>query len=230
MTNMIDEIGNEQSKKCYPGTDILINKKDIRDADELENEEKILTAYKLAILNSGNYSGLDVKLDEDNNFDNNHCFDSKHYLSIHRFLFDELYDFAGQYRSEDISKGKYFCPSDIVSIKLNEYLEDMKHKIYLINSRDRLVLFLAKYFLDLNMVHPFREGNGRTLREYLREYVEFIDQENNFNYELDYTLMNNNTKEKYMRGSIDDDRKLMMEVFDSLVKEKVYKNEKGIHI
>ena len=53
MTNLIDNIGNEQSGYCYPNTDVLVNKKGIMDAEELENEEKILTVYKLAILNSG---------------------------------------------------------------------------------------------------------------------------------------------------------------------------------
>ena len=86
MTNMIDEIGNDQSRYCYPNTEVLINKKDIKDAALLENEEKVLTAYKLAVLNSGDYSNI------------SQTWDANHYLSIHNFLFEELYDFAGQYR------------------------------------------------------------------------------------------------------------------------------------
>lgn len=217
MTNLIDNIGNEQSGYCYPNTDVLVNKKGIMDADELENEEKILTVYKLAILNSGDYSSINMG------------FDVNHYLSIHKFLFDELYEFAGQYRTENIKKGKWFCDIQFMSTNLNETLRDMNSKIKLVNSRDRLVLFLAKYFLDLNIIHPFREGNGRTLREYLREYVEYINIKNGFNFELDYKLMTDDIKEKYLEGSIMDDRKIMMEVFDSLIKEKEYENEKGNH-
>ena len=229
MTNMIDEIGNDQSMHCYPKTDILINKKNIRNLEELENEEKILTAYKLAILNSGDYSALDVELDEDNHFDKIHSFDSKHYLSIHKFLFEELYDFAGKFRDEDTSKSEFFCLAKYASINLKKYLDDMKKNICFVDSRDRLILFLAKYFTHLNSIHPFREGNGRTLREYLREYVEYINEVNGFNYELDYSLMTDDIKAKYFKGSIDDDYKIMMEVFDSLIIEKELKNEKGIY-
>ena len=57
----------------------------------------------------------------------------------------------------------------------------MKNKISTINSRSDLVNYLAYYYGELNMVHPFREGNGRTLRTYflllvheLNKYISFV--------------------------------------------------------
>lgn len=218
MTNMIDQIGDEQSRYCYPGTDILVNKKDIKNIDELEKEEKVLTAYKLAILNSGNYDGIEQ------------TWDVKHYLSIHKFLFDELYDFAGKYRTENISKSIFFCDIRYISTSLNDLLKMMNYNVKKIQDKEWLVLFLSKFFVELNVIHPFREGNGRTLREFLREYVERINEINGLNYELDYKLMNDDLKKQYIEASIKSDDKLAYNVFDNIVKEKELKYEKGINM
>lgn len=218
MTNMIDQIGDEQSRYCYPGTDILVNKKDIKNIDELEKEEKVLTAYKLAILNSGNYDGIEQ------------TWDVKHYLSIHKFLFDELYDFAGKYRTENISKSIFFCDIRYISTSLNDLLKMMNYNVKKIQDKEWLVLFLSKFFVELNVIHPFREGNGRTLREFLREYVERINEINGLNYVLDYKLMNDELKKQYIEASIKSDDKLAYNVFDNIVKEKELKYEKGINM
>lgn len=217
MANLIDDIGKTQSSYCYPDTNILINKKNIKNEDKLNSEEKIITAYKLAILNSGDYSNI------------KQTWDVNHYLSIHKFLFDELYAFAGQFRKEDICKGKWFCDIRFMSINLNETLNEMNKNVKKIKGRDDLLLFLSKYFLDINIIHPFREGNGRTLREFLREYVDRINELNGFNYEINYSLITGELKNKYLYASVKDDERLMMQVFDNILVEKELEHEKNIH-
>lgn len=217
MTNMIDEIGSEQSINCYPGTDVLKNKRDIRDLEELESEEKILTAYKLAILNSGDYSGIQQ------------TWDDKHYLSIHKFLFEELYEFAGKTRNENISKSILFCDYRFINKELKDWLEILDYNINKIVNRKLLIKSLGRSFIELNKIHPFREGNGRTLREFLREYVERVDKVNNLNYELNYKLVTDALRDKYLYASIHSDVEQMEKVFDSLIIEKEYEDEKGTH-
>ena len=223
MRSNIDDVF--KNKFCYENSDILINKLDIRDAEELKKIEIGQTAYKLSLLNLGDYSNI------------KQTWDVNHYLSIHKFLFEELYSFAGEYRDEDISKScepysndcTFFCPQDRVGKELQKTLRNMEDVYIRVNSRDRLVLFLSKFFIDLNLIHPFREGNGRTMREFLREYVERINERNNLNYEIDYT-MDDNLKEQYMKASITLDKTLAYNVFDNIVKEKELNNEKSINL
>ncbi len=215
MTNLIDDIGNEQSRYCYPNTDILINKKDIKDPILLESVERIIIAYKLAILNSGDYSNI------------NQTWNYDHFMSIHKFLFDELYDFAGEVRRENMFKSIWFIPTVNASIMLTETLEKMKKKISKYKTREELIKEIADRFLDLNVIHIFREGNGRTTREFLREYVEEVSKKTNLNYEIDYKLMTDDIKAKYLEASIKDNNALAYDVFDSIIVKKEYENEKG---
>lgn len=221
MSNQLDDVFN--NKFCYENTDVLINKLDIKDPIKLKNIEIEKTAYKLSLLNLGDYSSI------------NQTWDVKHYLSIHKFLFDELYSFAGNYREEDISKScepysndyTFFCPKEKIGKELQRTLRNMEDIYIMVNSREKLVLFLSKFFLDLNIIHPFREGNGRTMREFLREYVERINKRKGLNYELNYD-MDEETKEQYLKSSILLDKTLAYNVFDKLVKEKEIINEKNI--
>ena len=226
MTNLIDDIGNEQSRYCYPNTDILINKKDIKDPILLESVERIITAYKLAILNSGDYSNI------------NQTWNYDHFMSIHKFLFDELYDFAGEVRRENMFKSIWFIPTVNASIMLTEMYEQVFKnydsdlavecmKISKYKTREELIKEIADRFLDLNVIHIFREGNGRTTREFLREYVEEVSKKTNLNYEIDYKLMTDDIKAKYLEASIKDNNALAYDVFDSIIVKKEYENEKG---
>src|SRR5882724_9897772 len=77
---------------------------------------------------------------------------------IHKYLFDGLYDFAGQIRVKDISKGGFRFASSL-------YLEESLKKIDRIaeNTFEEIV---AKY-VEMNIAHPFMEGNGRSMRIWL---------------------------------------------------------------
>ena len=77
---------------------------------------------------------------------------------IHEFLFSDIYDFAGKMRKQNISKGNFRFASYI-------YLEDILLKIDKMpqNTFDEII----KKYIEMNIAHPFREGNGRSTRIWL---------------------------------------------------------------
>ena len=82
-----------------------------------------------------------------------------------------------------------------------------------------------KHYSELNIIHPFREGNGRVLREYLRQVVGFISLNNSLNFELDFSNVNEKDKEHLLNGSIvsaaTGDLEYLKLFFDSTLKEKI---------
>ena len=144
------------SKYCYKNTNILINKLDIREYKELSKYEAKITAAKSL--------GLRLKGITGN-------FDKKHYLSIHNYLFEDIYPFAGLFRTENIAKGNFsFAEWQYIESELNRLLNELKNENYLKDlSKDLLSKRLAYYMAEFNVLHPFREGNGRTIREFIRQ-------------------------------------------------------------
>ena len=98
-------------------------------------------------------------------------FDIPHLQAIHRQLFGDVYDWAGQFRTVGISRGaSTFCvPAYIESyaVDLFKRLTQERHLVDLPLPRftERAAFFLG----ELNAIHPFREGNGRTQREFIRQ-------------------------------------------------------------
>lgn len=141
---------------CYDGTNILINKLNIRDYKSLEKCETSIVSVKLLAM---------AKMGITGNFDNSH------FVSIHRFLFEDLYPFAGSFRTENISKGYFqFAQWEYIETELTKLLNQLKSDNYLSDlSKKDFANKLAYYWSELNVLHPFREGNGRTTREFLRQ-------------------------------------------------------------
>lgn len=77
---------------------------------------------------------------------------------IHRYLFDELYDFAGEIRTVNISKGSFRFANSLYLKEVLEKVEQMPE-----NTFNEII---AKY-VEMNIAHPFMEGNGRTMRIWL---------------------------------------------------------------
>ena len=90
MFSKYDVYTTVQSMYCYPDTDVLINKLDIRDKAELKQAEEEFTAVKQMALLQEPIKGR---------------FTKTHLFRIHRFLFEDVYPFAGHIRKEQISKG-----------------------------------------------------------------------------------------------------------------------------
>jgi len=141
---------------CYEGTNVLINKLNIKDNKTLEKAERKIVLAKLFELRKNKQIGK---------------FDINHFVGIHKYLFEDIYPFAGKLRTENIAKGFFsFAEWQYIEEELTRILEKLKEQDYLKNdSREELVKDLAYYLSELNVLHPFREGNGRTIREFIRE-------------------------------------------------------------
>jgi cell filamentation protein len=96
-------------------------------------------------------------------------YDFAHYKQIHWFLFEDLYEWAGQVRAIDISKKtSKFCLADKIEnqaelvfarLRSEDFFRGLKHSDFV----DEIVDF----YCETNYIHPFREGNGRTQRVFI---------------------------------------------------------------
>lgn len=160
---------------------VLKNKFGITVQDELTNVENKIVVYRLAQLIS-----KEVTIDGN--------FNSKYLQNIHYFLFKDLYDFAGLYREVDIFKTTGFLNYEKIPEELENLITNM-NQIQVINSKFMIADYLANYYYKLIEIHPFREGNGRSIREFIRELTSYKFPE----YELDYSLVD---KRNFLDGVI----------------------------
>lgn len=167
---------NYKSKYTVDEDDkVLRNKLGIWDEDGLNEAERMITSYKLAklYLDTGAQS-----------------FDANHLKSIHKFLFEDIYPFAGEFRRENISKRITFCLVQFIEPELDRTFKNAIKMVPKLVDRDTLLRYITELYSDLDMIHPFREGNGRTEREFIRQYIDFVCKKNNLPpYYLDYNLI-----------------------------------------
>ena len=143
---------NPSSDNCYEGTTCLVNKLGIRDDKKLSEIEAGITFAKAVMLEETPING---------------DFDFEHFKKIHEFLLCDLYEWAGQVRTVDISKKrtKFLDAASIESIA-TKCFSKVKDGYFENLSFDEFVKRIAKFYNDVNYIHPFREGNGRTQRIY----------------------------------------------------------------
>lgn len=147
---------NQKSIYCYKDCDVLKNKLNIKDKKKLQEYEAKITAAKLLSLRQKKITG---------------GFDEKHFISIHTYLFEDIYPFAGELRKENIAKGEFrFAEWEYIPEELERVLRELKNKEGILTSNKKeLSKQLAYYTAELNVLHAFREGNGRTIREFIRQ-------------------------------------------------------------
>ncbi|HIR49020.1 MAG TPA: Fic family protein [Candidatus Faecimonas gallistercoris] len=209
----IDESLDSQSKYCYPNTEVLINKLGIKDQETLEVAERRITTLMLSAIQLRDIPSPSK------------LFSGKYYLDLHKEVFEHIYDFAGQIRDENITKGNTpFCRPEFIYSYLNETLQTLGKKITKIQSKDDITTWLADCYGELNIIHPFREGNGRIAREFLRESVECMDKYLGFNYELAFSDVNEQSSEQFIHASIvsaiTGDNQELKSFFTETLKEK----------
>jgi cell filamentation protein len=146
------------SADCYEGTSCLVNKFGIRDEDKLAEVEAAITFAKATELEVSPLPGR---------------FDDEHYRAIHRYLFAEIYTWAGEIRTVDISKkGTRFVPAAQIPILAEQCFSRLERLGYLRGlPRDAFVKSVTDFYSVTNMLHPFREGNGRAQRVFITQLV-----------------------------------------------------------
>lgn len=139
----------------YPGTDVLRNKADIRSQAKLNHFEYLKTARREADAPSFPMTAAGYK-------------------GLHKHLFDDVYDWAGKVRTVNITKqGSEFSRAASISDELDSRFQRLGWDRQLRDlSADRFAIGAAHHIAELNGIHPFREGNGRTMRVHLEQLGE----------------------------------------------------------
>lgn len=193
------------SKYVYPNTDVLRNKLNIKDNDTLEKAERQLTTIRHMEL-------IDSPIADGN-------WNLKHLQRIHKHLFQDVYDFAGKIREEQIAKGTFQFASPLYIKDMSDDLFKGLRKENFLKGLDKQNMSdrLAHYMAEINVLHPFREGNGRTQREFIRT----LGMSNG--YTVDWTRID---KDEFMKASITsvfDPKDLSKVIYDSIVENEASK-------
>ena len=153
---------------CYAGTNVLRNRMNIRNNELLKNFESDFYSVRQAELIKSPIQGR---------------FSASHLCKIHQYLFGDIYPFAGHFRREDILKGKTrFLSYTEVPEKTKRTLKLLWDENLLQNLQyERYIERAAYYMAELNYIHPFREGNGRSIREFMRCLFLYAGYQVNWN-------------------------------------------------
>jgi cell filamentation protein len=140
----------------YPGTAVLRNLAGLEDALALADREAQTSTLRLAQLAALRLEGN---------------YDLVHLQAFHRFIFQDLYSWAGGLRSVPLAKpDSMFALPEHVERYASELFRRLAAERYLRGlARDEFAERVTHYYAEINAVHPFREGNGRTQRAFLRQ-------------------------------------------------------------
>lgn len=161
----------------YPGTVyVLKNKPGIVDPVKLERYEAMAFIRRHAELTPDFPAGH---------------FDYNHLKAVHRHLFQDLYEWAGQERTINIAKESGpFAITGFIGQEADKVFARLKKDNYLRGlDRDTFCAKSADYYADINALHPFREGNGRTQNALMSQLAHHAG------YELRWSKT---TKEEYL--------------------------------
>lgn len=137
---------------CYPGTSVLKNRLDLRSQEQLDAFEAEITTQR------GHEPFPDGNLDYE------------HYRSIHHHLFQDIFDWAGTIRGVRITKGaSTFCYPENIDAEMRKLFRQLAADNHLKGlAPDAFAAKASHVLAELNAIHPFREGNGRTQNAFLK--------------------------------------------------------------
>ena len=154
---------------CYPDSNVLMNKFNIRDGDKLQEIERKMSYANIVYLGENPLKGV---------------LDLKYLQKIHKYIFGDIYGWAGRIRGgKFFSKGEtVFCVADMIPTYADSIFGKLRAERWLRGlERGEFIERLAYFMGEVNALHPFREGNGRTQR------IFFAELARRAKYELDYS-------------------------------------------
>ncbi len=149
-TSFFDDPHSERGYHCPK------NKFGCTDYRQLQLLEKVFTEKRTIQLEDRDVTGK---------------FDSAHFRSIHKYLFQDVFPWAGEFRVVNISKGtSNFGMAQHIGSALADALDKLRRESFLVSlSPIQFAERSAFYLGEINAIHPFREGNGRAQREFIRQ-------------------------------------------------------------
>lgn len=168
---MLDKYGTGQDPYCYANSSVLVNRFNILNETILQTAESEITLEAAR--------GIPFGLPP---------YDFAYLKNIHRQLFSRIYDWAGMVRTIDLSKGNTrFCTVSRIEPEADKIFKRLADADFFVGyGKEALAESLAELYGDLNMIHPFREGNGRTQRILFEHLAYYCD------YELDWGVVSKN--------------------------------------
>lgn len=168
------------SDGCYENSSVLINKFDIREQKLLDKIEQSIT------------SALIAKAFIEISFTN---VDFNFYKNLHKYIFSDIYDWAGEIRTVNMSKkGTDFCNFKEIEENGVRIFNRLRNTNYLkVLQNETFIDEFTDIFCELNYLHPFREGNGRVQRLFLTMLLK------NLNKKLDFSRID---KDLFMIATI----------------------------
>lgn len=161
----------KMSDYFYKGTYVLKNNLEIKDEEQLNIFERKYTSLRIAKITDPEVKHSPIQ----GNFDFNH------YKQIHHYIFQDIYPWAGELRKCEINKSVIFCLFNFIDELAADYFNGLKYENYYIEYDEATkIAKLVELFGNLNALHPFREGNGRTQRI----FIETLAKINGLNLDL----------------------------------------------
>ncbi len=148
----------ESDPLCYAGTTVLRNMLELTDQNELDEFE--IAMFVIRSEEAWPAGNLDVA----------------HYLALHHHLFQDVYDWAGETRTIRIGKGgNWFCYPEHIQAQLKRAFQILSNADCFVGLAPAAFANQAAHLLaEINAVHPFREGNGRTQLTFLAVLAEHV--------------------------------------------------------
>lgn len=194
---------------CYPNSDVLINKLNIKDKNKLNVAEREFTSLRLAEIEKNQIKGI---------------FDLKHLQDIHKYIFQDIYEWSGKIRTVNIAKGNMFCYSENISSYGETIFQRLKEENYLIKiEENRIYERLSYYMSEINALHPFREGNGRAQRVFISSLANVAG------YEIDFKQVSNSEMIKVSSLAFVNGHEEYKKMFEKII-NKISRHEQANHI
>jgi len=178
---------------------VLRNKLGLSTIRELEAAEREITHAALIFLKESPVSP---------------SFDLRHLCAIHRRVFGDIYDWAGQLRTVAIAKGSWFCLPQYIESSAAETFRALHGENFLRGlPRDAFTERLTYYLGEINAIHPFREGNDRAQRALFEQLA------NDGGFILDWQHLDADRNIAASAAIMRGDPTLMRKMLDELVRE-----------
>ena len=144
---------------CYENSSVLKNKLGLQDQEQLDAFEADITALRMIELDNNAVDGQ---------------FDLEHLKKIHFEVFQDLYEWAGKTRTVDIWKDEsHFANIRMIDSAANKVFTGLaKENFFEGKDLEFVAKRLAHYLSELNVLHPFRDGNGRTQRIFISQLAQ----------------------------------------------------------
>jgi cell filamentation protein len=184
---------------CYPNSTVLKNKLGLQDQQQLDLADADYCAIRIVELDENPIKGQ---------------FDLSHLRKIHHALFQDVYDWAGEIRTVDLTlKDSRFANVQYIEENANKLFKKLAADHYLKNLEfTQLPYQLAHYLSEINVLHPFRDGNGRAQRIFISQLCKDLG------YQIKYSDLDEIEFYTAMENAFFGDESLLTQIIQKILK------------